>query len=234
MELKNAKALVTGGSKGIGKAIAHQLRAAGAEVMITGRDKATLEASAEELGAKFFLGDVSDENSVAKMIPQAVEELGGLNVVLNNAAFGYFAPVHELDTEKFQQLFHTNVFGAMYVARETAKHFIAQKGGTLINVASSAGVKGFANGSAYAASKFALRGMTECWRDELRKHNVRVMLINPSEVQTNFGGRHERTPGEINPSKLLADDIALTVVAMIGLPDRAFIPETAVWATNPK
>jgi len=234
MDLRHLKVLITGGSKGIGRETARQLRDAGAAVMITGRDLTTLKASAAELDSPFFEGDVSDEKSVKEMIPAAVKQLGGLNAVINNAAAGYFAPIHEIESEKFERLFRTNVFGAMYVGRESAKHFISQKAGTIINISSSAGVHGFAGGTAYAASKFALKGMTECWRAELRQHNIRVMLVNPSEVQTNFGGRHERPKDSINPSKLVASDIAQTIVAMLALPERAFITETSVWATNPK
>ena len=234
MDLTTAKVLITGGSKGIGKETAKQLRAAGASVMITGRDLATLKATAAELDAPYFEGDVSDEASVKAMIPAAVKQLGGLNAVINNAAYGYFAPIQEIDTESFEKLFQTNVYGAMFVGRECAKHFIAQNGGTIVNISSSAGNHGFARGTAYAASKFALKGMTECWRAELRPHNIRVMLVNPSEVQTNFGGRHERPKDSVNPSKLVASDIAQTIAAMLALPDHAFITETSVWATNPK
>ena len=97
-----------------------------------------------------------------------------------------------------------------------------------MNVASSAALRGFANGTAYVASKFALHGMTECWRAELRKSNVRVMQINPSEVQTEFHARRE-----LNPRKLVGADIAHAIVSMLELEDRGFVTEMSVWATNP-
>jgi 3-oxoacyl-[acyl-carrier protein] reductase len=132
-----------------------------------------------------------------------------------------------------QRVYATNVFGAMLVARESARHFVAQSRGNIVNIASTAGQRGFAGGTAYASSKFALSGLTECWRAELRKHNIRVMQVNPSEVQTDFvvsSGRPERALSE---RKLQAADIAHTIVAMLELPDRGFITETSVWATNP-
>ena len=99
-----------------------------------------------------------------------------------------------------------------------------------MNVGSTAARKGFPRGTAYAASKFALSGMTECWRAELRKHDIRVMQINPSEVQTGFGGT-EPTP---NPTKLQAPDVAQAIVDMLALPARGFVTETTLWATNPQ
>ena len=234
MDLKTAKVLVTGGSKGIGKETARQLAQAGASVMVTARSEDVLRDAANEIGAGYVPGDVSDERSVQRIFAAALEDLGGLNVVVNNAAYGYFAPLDEIDPAKFEALFRTNVFGAMLVGREAARHFISQSYGNIVNISSSAGVSGFAGGSAYAGSKFALKGMTECWRAELRKHNVRVMLVNPSEVQTDFGGRPGRERGELNPSKLVAEDIATTITSLLSLADRAFVTEASVWATNPR
>ena len=234
MDLKSGKVLVTGGSKGIGRQIAQQLVQAGASVVISARNPEALKQTAAEIDAGFVVGDISDESSVKEIVDSAYKQLGGLNAVVNNAAFGYFAPIQEIDSEKFEQLFRTNVTGSMLVARECSKHFIKQSYGNIVNISSTAGGSGFAGGSAYAASKFALKGMTECWRAELRKHNVRVMLVNPSEVQTDFGGRPGRETGKKNPTKLFAEDIATTVVALLGLNDRAFVTETSVWATNPQ
>lgn len=122
----------------------------------------------------------------------------------------------------------------MMVARESAKHFIENNYGNIINVSSTAGKRGFEGGTAYVASKFALGGMTECWRSELREHNIRVMQINPSEVQTEFSQNAGREKRPFNETKLIADDIAQTICSMLALEDRGFIPETSVWATNPR
>jgi 3-oxoacyl-[acyl-carrier protein] reductase len=120
----------------------------------------------------------------------------------------------------------------MLVARESARHFIERGGGSIVNIASTAGQRGFAGGTAYASSKFALSGMTECWRAELRKHDIRVMQINPSEVQTDFfavAGRER----PLSERKLHPGDIAHAIVAMVEMEDRGFVPEMSVWATNP-
>lgn len=233
MNLQNAKALVTGGSSGIGYEIARRLIAKGAKVAITGRNAEKLEKAAQELGAISFVADVSDEKAMQEVVKNCITQLGGLNVLVNNAAYGYFSPITEIDTQQFNELISTNVTGLMITTRECAKHFVAQQSGNIINISSTAGRKGFANGSPYVATKFAVAGMTECWRDELRKHNIRVMLINPSEVQTNFVVNSGRPARPFNETKLQATEIAHTAIAMLEMEDRGFITEATVWATNP-
>jgi len=123
----------------------------------------------------------------------------------------------------------------MMVARESAKYFVGRRYGNIINISSTAGQRGFANGTAYCASKFALHGMTECWRAELRQHNIRVMMqVNPSEVLTGFGAAAPRQLQPDNPSKLHAPDIAQLIVDMLEMPDHGFITESTIWATNPQ
>ena len=219
---------MTGGSSGIGFATAKLLAARGARVAICGRDEAKLKAAAKEIGAVAIHADVGVESDAVRLVAEVVREFDDYNVLVNNAGFGSFGSLLDLDLGEMQRVFATNVFGAMIVARESARHFVAKGYGNIVNVASSAALRGFANGTAYVASKFALHGMTECWRAELRKANVRVMQINPSEVQTEFArGR------AFNPRKLVADDIAQAIVAMLEMEDRAFVTEMSVWATNP-
>jgi 3-oxoacyl-[acyl-carrier protein] reductase len=120
------------------------------------------------------------------------------------------------------------------VARESAKHFIGRSYGNIVNLSSTAGHRGFANGTAYCSSKFAVQAMTECWRAELRQHNIRVMQVNPSEVLTTFG-EDEASQGKAdNPSKLHAADIAQLIASMLEIDDRGFVTESTIWATNPK
>jgi 3-oxoacyl-[acyl-carrier protein] reductase len=120
------------------------------------------------------------------------------------------------------------------MAREVCKIFIPQQNGNIINISSTAGLNGFAMGTGYVASKFALKGMTECWRAELRKHNIRVMLINPSEVQTDFFIRAGQEDRPFNPKKLEASEIAHVALAMLQMRDVGFLTEATVFATNPK
>jgi 3-oxoacyl-[acyl-carrier protein] reductase len=234
MKIAEAKALITGGSSGIGLETARQMRERGAQVAICGRDGAKVERAAERIGALGIQADVSDEGDVVRMVRQVVEAFGGYDVLINNAGFGAFAPLVETDLATMQRVFATNVFGAMLVGRESAKHFVARNRGNIINVASSAGVRGFAGGTAYAGSKFALSGMTECWRAELRKNNIRVMQINPSEVQTDFVAASGRPLRAFSERKLQSGDIAQAILSMLELEDRGFVTEIAVWATNPE
>lgn len=220
---------MTGGSSGIGFETARLLAERGARVAICGRDAAKLEAAAKKIGAVAIHADVSVEADAIRLIKEAVRELGGYNVLVNNAGFGTFGSLLDLDLAEMQRVFATNVFGAMVVARESARHFVSENYGNIVNVASTAALRGFEGGTAYVASKFALHGMTECWRAELRKSNIRVMQINPSEVQTEFSRRRR----ELDPRLLVAADIARAIVSMLELDDRGFVTEMSVWATNP-
>jgi 3-oxoacyl-[acyl-carrier protein] reductase len=233
MNLRNAVALITGGSSGIGRAIAQTLAASGARVAITGRDERRLAEAASSLGVHAIHADVTKEADVERTYREVLEKFGDLDILVNNAGFGVFKNLVDLDLASFEAVFATNVTGAMLMARGAAKHFIARQRGNIVNISSTAGLKGAANGTAYYASKFALRGMTECWRDELRKHNVRVMLVNPSEVLTDFSKVAGFEQKE-NPTKLRAEDIAHMVKAILEMDDRGFTPELSIFATNPK
>ncbi len=232
MNLKDKKVLLTGGSSGIGKATAISLIKEGAKVIITGRNKEKLNAVAKEIGAIPFQLDMADYDNIPSVYQKIKSTLGGIDVLINNAGIGEFALVDEVSIESFERVFSTNVFGLTMLTKEIVKDFKQQNTGNIINIASTAATKGFAFGSVYAASKFALRGLTQCWQAELRKHNVRVIQINPSEVPTAFNveSREER---KLEPTKLSPKEIADTIVFTLKMDNRGFIPEVSVWATNP-
>jgi 3-oxoacyl-[acyl-carrier protein] reductase len=214
VNLQNSVALVTGGSSGIGRAIAQTLKAAGARVAITGRDEKRLSEAAASLGAFPIRADASDEADVERTYREVLKQFGDLDVLVNNAGFGIFKNLVDFDKASFDSVFATNVTGAMLMGREAARIFIKRQRGNIVNIASTAALRGAANGMAYYASKFALRGMSECWRAELRRHNIRVFLVNPSEVITDFAAR-AGFAHKVNDSKLRGEEIAHIVKAIL-------------------
>jgi 3-oxoacyl-[acyl-carrier protein] reductase len=233
MNLKGARILVTGGSLGIGKAAAQVLAEAGARVAITGRHEERLVKAAKAMGAVPIVADAGNPRDVEKTFDEVQRHFGGLDGLINNAGIGEFAEMESVTFEAFDKIFRVNVYGAALMGARAATMFKAQKShGHIVNIGSTAGLKGFAGGTVYAASKFALRGMTECWQAELRKHNIRVTLVAPSEVATAFGredGKERTAP----PNKLTPMEIAHAIKSVLELDDRGMIPELSVWATNP-
>jgi 3-oxoacyl-[acyl-carrier protein] reductase len=234
VDLTKAAALVTGGSCGIGFETAKLLRQRGARVAICARHEDMLQAAAKEIDALPIIADVSQEDDVLRLIGAVAKEYSDYNVLVNNAGFGAFTPLVELTAEEFFRVWQTNVLGVMLVGRESAKHFVGRSHGNIVNISSTAGQRGFANGSAYCSTKFAVHALTECWRAELRQHNIRVMQVNPSEVLTSFGEGESSPAKPDNPRKLHAQDIAQLIVGMLEMEDRGFVTESTIWATNPK
>lgn len=234
MNIHDAKVLITGGTAGIGYDTAKLLMERGAKVAICGRDADRLARAQEALpGVVALQGDVGSAEDARRMVGETIEALGGYNALVNNAGYGKFGPMVAQDPEVMASIFRTNVIGTMLMARESVPYFIEQGYGNVLNVGSTAGDKGFAGGTAYAASKAAVKSMSESWREELRTSNIRVMLIKPSEVVTEFAAA-AGFPQQDSPKKLHGIDIAYAILHALEQPDVGFIPEFPVWATNPK
>ncbi|NDK57071.1 SDR family oxidoreductase [Pontibacter fetidus] len=232
MKLNNANILITGGTLGIGFATADLLIKNGANVAITGRDEKRTHKAAHTLGALPITADVADIGDIRHTFRTFTQEFGKLDALINNAGIGIYKPLDELTPEDFEQVYRVNVIGAAMMASEAAKIFKKQNYGNIINIGSTAATKGYEGGSVYASSKAALRSMTQSWQAELRKHNVRVMLINPSEVTTAFGNQN-REERHAQPNKLRGQEIAWAIKSALEMDNRGFIPELTVWATNP-
>ena len=233
MNLKNKTVLLTGGSSGIGKETAKLLVERGAKVMITARDKIRLEQTAKELGAFPLQADVAKPEDIKRTYDIFLSEFGHLDVLINNAGLARgSALLTDIKLEDLHYVYAVNVFGAAMMAQRAAQLFQKQQHGNIVNIASTASLKGYEGGTIYASSKFALRGMSEVWRAELRKYNVRVFNVNPSYVVTAFGTPDgKQKPEEQN--KLRGQEIAHAIVSALEMDDRGFIPEFSVWATNP-
>ncbi len=232
MDLKKAKVIVTGGTSGIGYETVKLLKSHGAEVVFCGRNEQTVKQVTAELNAFGIEADVSKVDDVRKLFEFALEKMGGLNVLINNAGVGFMGSLTETTIADFSRIWEVNTKSAFMCGQMAAQHFIKQNTGNIINISSMGAVNGFANGSAYVSSKAAITGLTMCWRAELRKHNIRVMQINPSEVVTPFLDKLGYVPTNAE-KKLKGLEIAQVIVSMLQLNDVAFIPEVNVWATNP-
>jgi 3-oxoacyl-[acyl-carrier protein] reductase len=221
--------LVTGGSQGIGEAIVDVARKGGHAVVFTGRDEQRIEKVARRTGALGVRADVSIGGDNERVVATCVERMGGVDVLVNNAGYAYRAEIGALDVNAMKKMFETNVFGLVDITNRVVPLMKSQQAGDIVNIASTSGMKGAATATAYAASKWAVRGITQCWQAELRPHGIRVTCICPSEVQTNFGG----LVGRNNPNKLYAEDIAQTIMSALEMPRRALWVELAVFANNP-
>jgi 3-oxoacyl-[acyl-carrier protein] reductase len=226
----NAKRfLITGGSQGIGAALVELARSAGHDVVFTGRNERLIQQVADKTGAHGVRADVGSGDDNARTVAACRDRIGGVDVLVNNAGYAYRADIGGLDVGAMRTMFETNVFGLVDITNRVVPLMTAQGQGDIINVASTSGMKGAAGGTAYSGSKWAVRGITQCWQAELRPKGIRVTCLCPSEVQTNFGGRG----GRHNPNKLFGSDIARTILAIVDMPRNVLWPELAVFASNP-
>ena len=221
--------LVTGGSQGIGAAIVELARARGHQVVFTGRDRQRIDDLARKSGAFGIMADVAKGDDNQRTVEYCAEKMGGVDVLVNNAGYAYRAEVGAIDMNAMRAMYDVNVFGMVDITNRVVPQMKEQGQGDIINIASTSGMKGAAGGTPYGSSKWAVRGISQCWQAELRPHSIRVVCVCPSEVQTNFGGR----AGRNNPNKLYAADIALTIINALEMPRRALWPELAVFANNP-
>lgn len=231
MRLKGKRAVITGAGSGFGRATTLRFVEEGARVIVADIDpkKAAETVALAGAGCEPLAADVSTPEGAAAAVEACVQCYGGIDVLVNNAAYAYRGEIGALDVGRMKQMFETNVFGLVDITNRVVPQMKARGSGDIVNVASTSGMKGAATATPYAASKWAVRGISQCWQAELRPHGIRVVCVCPSEVQTNFGG----LTGRNNPNKLYAADIAETIMAALNMPRRALWPELAVFANNP-
>jgi len=235
--LQGKKALITGGGRGLGKAAALALAAEGVDIAITGRNEDVLLQTVAELqafGVKAIhsVFDVSDFDAVKKGVTDIKAAFGHIDILINNAGIGKFGNFLDLEPETFKQILDVNVMGLYYVTHAVLPDMIERKSGDIINVASSAGLRGNAGTSAYTASKFAVVGLSEALMMEVRKHNIRVSTLTPSTIATDMAKDLNLTDG--NPESVLQpEDFAELIVAQLKLNRRALLKNASLWSTNP-
>ena len=236
MQLTGKRALVTGAGKGIGRAIALALAAEGVSVGLVARSRADLDAVAQALApaahSSIVTADLAVRSEAEHAVAQVARDLGGIDILINNAGTAAFGSVLEMDPEVWERIFRVNVFGLYYVTRAVLPHMLAAAGGDIINVASTAGQKGSARLSAYAASKAAVLSFTESLMPEVRKQGIRVTAMLPSTVNTELASRMGLPIGE-ESRMMQPDDVAQAVVAALSLPPRVFLRDLSILTTNP-
>jgi len=229
-------ALITGSTKGIGRAIARELAEAGAKVVVSSRTEADVARTARELdgsgsGAAHGIPcDVRDPEACRRLVEGTVERFGGLDILVNNAGLGRFATIQEMDPEDWDIQLRTNLDAVFHVSRAAVPHLVAGGGGWIFNIGSLAGRNAFSGGVAYNASKFGLRGMTEAMMLDLRDEGVRVTLIMPGSVNTHFFGSD---PDPEGGWKLQAEDISRVVLDLLAFPDRALPSKVEIRPSRP-
>ena len=232
MDVKGKNIIITGGSLGIGKETAKLLIEKGANVLITGRSIERLKKT-DFKNVKMLEFDIGDTESIENNAKKCLEIFNNrVDVLVNNAGIGVRSSLEDLNIDNFLKVFNVNVFGLSLFTKEIVPSMKRNRFGTIINIGSTASLKGYKSGSIYSSSKFAVRCLSQCWQAELRPYNIRVMQVNPSEVTTAFGSSERIERSEIS-NKLSPREIAHAIVSSIQMDDRGFINELNIWATNP-
>ncbi len=225
--LEGQVAIVTGAGRGIGAAIASRLAAMGAATVLSGRTRASLEATAQAVRkegghAEVVACDVTDLRSVEAMAAQVNATFGRIDILVNNAGVGVLeSPLHELPPESWDRMLNTNLRGVYYCIRACVPAMIQRRTGHIINISSLAGKNPLPNGAAYAASKWGLNGLTYAVAEELRGYHIRVAVVCPGSVDTEFSPHTGKDPGKM----LKAEDIAHVVGMLVTQSPQSFISE---------
>jgi 3-oxoacyl-[acyl-carrier protein] reductase len=227
-------ALVTGGGRGIGAAIALKLASLGATTIVCGRTLARIQHTAGQIRSaggqsEAMACDVADWSSVAALAEKIQSTFGRLDILVNNAGIGSFGgPLHTMPPEKWDPILNTNLRGVFYMIRAFAPIMISSGGGDIVNISSLAGKNALPNGAAYSASKWGLNGLTYSVAEELRGHNIRVSLVCPGSTHTEFSPHEGKSPDKM----LAPEDIAHAVEMLVTSRQQAFVSEINIRPTR--
>jgi len=237
MNLKGKNAIVTGGGRGLGKAVALILAKEGANIGITGRNEENLKNTVDELkslgvNAYYSAFNMEIESEVQQGIADLAKELNGIDILINNAGIGNFGSIEEMSSETWKQIIEINLFGVYYAAKAVYPFMKENGAGDIVNVASTAGLKGGPNMSAYAASKAAVVSLSQSMMAEWRKENIRVITLTPSTIASDMSIEGGLTDG--NPETVLQpEDFAEWVRDILKMNRRALIANGSIFSTNP-
>src|ERR1700723_2517749 len=228
--LEGKVAIITGGSRGIGVAVAHRLGTLGAKLSLCARDARKLERAAGELraagAAAVFSAavDVTHGEQILAFVQNSEKALGPVEILVNNAGIGYFGPTHEATEATWDSVLDTNLRSVFLASKAVAPGMIARRGGHIINIASLAGKNAFAGGGIYCASKWGLQGLTACMAEDLRGHGIRVSAVCPGSVATDFGaGRDKKKPNALQP-----EDVAHAVATIVTQAPGSFVSDIQI------
>jgi 3-oxoacyl-[acyl-carrier protein] reductase len=224
--VQGAVALVTGASRGIGRAIALRLASLGASVAVCGRDPKALASAEVELkksGSLVYsqVADVTRASDVTSLVSKTENALGPITVLVNNAGIGLFGPAHEKTEAEWDRVLDTNLKSVFLVSREVAPSMIRRRAGDIINISSLAGRNAFAGGGIYCASKWGLQGLSACMAEDLREYGIRVSVVCPGSVATEFSGHKPKDPSKA----LSAEDVAHAVAMIVTQAPQSFMSE---------
>jgi len=233
--LENRVAIVTGGSRGIGFAIADALLARGARVVISGTNAAHLDAALPRLSAhhqpvEAVRADVRRPDEVGALVSKTVDTFGGLDILVNNAGIGRFVEASDMTIDEWRETIETNLSGVFYCCSAAIPHLKRRGGGWIVNVSSLAGKNSFPGGSAYCASKAGLNAFSEALMQEVRHDGIRVCYVMPGSVSTEFGG----PPRADDSWKLTPEDVALAVVDVLGHDARSLPSRIEIRPSRPE
>lgn len=239
MELQHKAAIITGAGKGIGKATAIALAKEGVNLGLIARTAADLESLQQQITGEYDVkvhiasADISNAKEAEAAVSNLIQALGSVDILINNAGIAKFGTLLDMDPSEWERIIQVNLMGTYYVTRAALPHMLEKQSGDIINVASTAGERGFATGSAYCASKFALLGLTESLMQEVRKSNIRVTALTPSTVNTELAEKAGLKIGD-EDRMMQPEDVAELALAALKLPKRVFLKSAGIWTTNPQ
>lgn len=236
--LRNKKAIITGGGRGLGKATALAFAKEGIDVAITGRNEKVLQQTVTELEAlgvkaMYAVFDVGNYEEVKKSIQSIIDTMGSVDILVNNAGIAAVGSFNDMEVSQWTGIIQTNVMGMYYVTKEVLPYLLDKNEGDIFNVSSTAGLNGNANISAYSASKFAVIGMSDSLMKEVRKNNIRVITLTPSTIESDMSIELGIANKGSEEKVLQPEDFAELIVAGLKLPRRAMLKSAALWSTNP-